>query len=105
MIANKRFRSSSTATSSSVGGFSSARVTMPSDSNFFRLARRDSSSRSAAARDFGSARSSSTYSEGSSTSWQNSTARQAANGRSEEHTSELQSLMRISYAVFCLKKK
>src|SRR3546814_4662152 len=37
---------------------------------------------------------------------------QATNGkdgnheyRSEEHTSELQSLMRISYAVFCLKKK
>src|SRR3546814_9562079 len=30
----------------------------------------------------------------------------AANAdRSEEHTSELQSLMRISYAVFCLKKK
>src|SRR3546814_6495664 len=31
----------------------------------------------------------------------------SANGahRSEEHTSELQSLMRISYAVFCLKKK
>src|SRR3546814_1163909 len=29
----------------------------------------------------------------------------AANLRSEEHTSELQSLMRISYAVFCLKKK
>src|SRR3546814_1079223 len=29
----------------------------------------------------------------------------AAAGRSEEHTSELQSLMRISYAVFCLKKK
>src|SRR3546814_8838881 len=28
-----------------------------------------------------------------------------ANTRSEEHTSELQSLMRISYAVFCLKKK
>src|SRR3546814_2920749 len=26
-------------------------------------------------------------------------------GRSEEHTSELQSLMRISYAIFCLKKK
>src|SRR3546814_6846890 len=26
-------------------------------------------------------------------------------GRSEEHTSELQSLMRISYAVFCLKQK
>src|SRR3546814_1244827 len=29
----------------------------------------------------------------------------AAARRSEEHTSELQSLMRISYAVFCLKKK
>src|SRR3546814_3681647 len=29
----------------------------------------------------------------------------ADTGRSEEHTSELQSLMRISYAVFCLKKK
>src|SRR3546814_5067981 len=28
-----------------------------------------------------------------------------SDGRSEEHTSELQSLMRISYAVFCLKKK
>src|SRR3546814_10646531 len=28
-----------------------------------------------------------------------------AENRSEEHTSELQSLMRISYAVFCLKKK
>src|SRR3546814_10621651 len=31
--------------------------------------------------------------------------RQAVDDRSEEHTSELQSLMRISYAVFCLKKK
>src|SRR3546814_6912099 len=31
--------------------------------------------------------------------------RAKANARSEEHTSELQSLMRISYAVFCLKKK
>src|SRR3546814_7110194 len=30
---------------------------------------------------------------------------EAGQGRSEEHTSELQSLMRISYAVFCLKKK
>src|SRR3546814_7557768 len=30
---------------------------------------------------------------------------QIMEGRSEEHTSELQSLMRISYAVFCLKKK
>src|SRR3546814_7606341 len=29
----------------------------------------------------------------------------AARGRSEAHTSELQSLMRISYAVFCLKQK
>src|SRR3546814_1668187 len=29
----------------------------------------------------------------------------AFGGRSEEHTSELQSLMRISYAVFCLKNK
>src|SRR3546814_8908055 len=31
--------------------------------------------------------------------------RHDANARSEEHTSELQSLMRISYSVFCLKKK
>src|SRR3546814_10874369 len=31
--------------------------------------------------------------------------RHARDDRSEEHTSELQSLMRISYAVFCLKKK
>src|SRR3546814_9226383 len=30
---------------------------------------------------------------------------QVSRPRSEEHTSELQSLMRISYAVFCLKKK
>src|SRR3546814_7828633 len=30
---------------------------------------------------------------------------QKVGGRSEEHTSELQSLMRISYAVFCLKQK
>src|SRR3546814_2418775 len=30
---------------------------------------------------------------------------EALTGRSEEHTSELQSLMRISYAVFCLQKK
>src|SRR3546814_8234083 len=33
------------------------------------------------------------------------TRAEAGNFRSEEHTSELQSLMRISYAVFCLKKK
>src|SRR3546814_4266129 len=40
------------------------------------------------------------------TPWQQPTAGgQAAGPRSEEHTSELQSLMRISYAVFCLKKK
>src|SRR3546814_7223290 len=32
-------------------------------------------------------------------------ARPAFNSRSEEHTSELQSLLRNSYAVFCLKKK
>src|SRR3546814_8932639 len=32
-------------------------------------------------------------------------SRYKGQGRSEEHTSELQSLMRISYAVFCLKKK
>src|SRR3546814_6488790 len=32
-------------------------------------------------------------------------ARRTVERRSEEHTSELQSLMRISYAVFCLKKK
>src|SRR3546814_2126134 len=31
--------------------------------------------------------------------------RYGGDDRSEEHTSELQSLMRISYAVFCLKKK
>src|SRR3546814_1917329 len=43
--------------------------------------------------------------------WQTTVAEQRAanvharDGRSEEHTSELQSLMRISYAVFCLKKK
>src|SRR3546814_1231963 len=34
-----------------------------------------------------------------------STADAVRDARSEEHTSELQSLMRISYAVFCLKKK
>src|SRR3546814_7985065 len=40
--------------------------------------------------------------------WQISECREHHDGiraRSEEHTSELQSLMRISYAVFCLKKK
>src|SRR3546814_3817336 len=39
--------------------------------------------------------------------WNNSQIRTFLAGiaRSEEHTSELQSLMRISYAVFCLKKK
>src|SRR3546814_5242061 len=39
-----------------------------------------------------------------SAEFDNSSARQQ-NVRSEEHTSELQSLMRISYAVLCLKKK
>src|SRR3546814_8109552 len=34
-----------------------------------------------------------------------STDARSSRRRSEEHTSELQSLMRISYAVFCLKKK
>src|SRR3546814_3444565 len=38
-------------------------------------------------------------------SWCFSTSRSEPVLRSEEHTSELQSLMRISYAVFCLKKK
>src|SRR3546814_1051380 len=38
--------------------------------------------------------------------WRRSAAEAAPEvGRSEEHTSELQSLMRTSYAVFCLKKK
>src|SRR3546814_6820260 len=36
---------------------------------------------------------------------QPSPGRRGTERRSEEHTSELQSLMRISYAVFCLKKK
>src|SRR3546814_9238489 len=43
-----------------------------------------------------------------SRSWVNTSARSRTRWRvlrSEEHTSELQSLMRISYAVFCLKKK
>src|SRR3546814_7828874 len=37
--------------------------------------------------------------------WIDGGPRAALPARSEEHTSELQSLMRISYAVFCLKKK
>src|SRR3546814_1075573 len=37
--------------------------------------------------------------------WLSTICRTVASSRSEEHTSELQSLMRISYAVFCLKKK
>src|SRR3546814_9797147 len=37
--------------------------------------------------------------------WPRRDPRMVAARRSEEHTSELQSLMRISYAVFCLKKK
>src|SRR3546814_2832621 len=39
------------------------------------------------------------------TGWKGSDKATARIERSEEHTSELQSLMRISYAVFCLKKK
>src|SRR3546814_9301687 len=38
-------------------------------------------------------------------SWPDGELCSRLNSRSEEHTSELQSLMRISYAVFCLKKK
>src|SRR3546814_9155204 len=38
-------------------------------------------------------------------SWRRNSAITATTSRSEEHTSELQSLMRNSYAVFCLKKK
>src|SRR3546814_3269933 len=37
--------------------------------------------------------------------WRASSSRRLLETRSEEHTSELQSLMRISYAVFCLKKQ
>src|SRR3546814_5606973 len=37
--------------------------------------------------------------------WPEEVNRKVAGARSEEHTSELQSLMRTSYAVFCLKKK
>src|SRR3546814_7300304 len=37
--------------------------------------------------------------------WADSVKNMFEKKRSEEHTSELQSLMRISYAVFCLKKK
>src|SRR3546814_2860162 len=37
--------------------------------------------------------------------WWLATVMELADPRSEEHTSELQSLMRLSYAVFCLKKK
>src|SRR3546814_6080950 len=37
--------------------------------------------------------------------WPGLESARAEDDRSEEHTSELQSLMRISYAVFCLKKK
>src|SRR3546814_3286453 len=43
--------------------------------------------------------------EASPTSGPTAPASRRPSSRSEEHTSELQSLMRISYAVFCLKKK
>src|SRR3546814_5428730 len=39
------------------------------------------------------------------TTWASPNSKALPGPRSEEHTSELQSLMRISYAVFCLKKK
>src|SRR3546814_5405569 len=42
---------------------------------------------------------------GTSWNWRGVCPVKRLNSRSEEHTSELQSLMRISYAVFCLKKK
>src|SRR3546814_2373905 len=47
----------------------------------------------------------STSAEGEQTVERADTTTTAPTSRSEEHTSELQSLMRISYAVFCLKKK
>src|SRR3546814_2648188 len=43
--------------------------------------------------------------EGEAISWHVQEVLKKRRARSEEHTSELQSLMRISYAVFCLKKK
>src|SRR3546814_3679202 len=43
--------------------------------------------------------------DGNDHTWPVSWSRVSKKARSEEHTSELQSLMRISYAVFCLKKK
>src|SRR3546814_3485765 len=43
--------------------------------------------------------------ESMSRDWSTAAITSHAGRRSEEHTSELQSLMRISYAVFCLKKK
>src|SRR3546814_5404244 len=54
----------------------------------------------------GSAISSAVVSQGPKTAKQSPDLRKLRSSvRSEEHTSELQSLMRISYAVFCLKKK
>src|SRR3546814_5282847 len=46
-----------------------------------------------------------TRSKADSDAWDFASLLIGVNNRSEEHTSELQSLMRISYAVFCLKKK
>src|SRR3546814_1835339 len=45
------------------------------------------------------------YREAQAKAYEDLKQRRQAVARSEEHTSELQSLMRISYAVFCLKKK
>src|SRR3546814_5242973 len=47
----------------------------------------------------------STVEDGAAVGTDNVVSEPSGVGRSEEHTSELQSLMRISYAVFCLKKK
>src|SRR3546814_2112226 len=53
----------------------------------------------------GSSRRKPSSSAATSSAWVRNGACPPCSTRSEEHTSELQSLMRISYAVFCLKKK
>src|SRR3546814_3687494 len=71
-------------------------ATQREDSRAVRQASGVGQSRGASTRRCGSA--------GSKPAWPAETASETR-ARSEEHTSELQSLMRISYAVFCLKKK
>src|SRR3546814_1580594 len=76
---------------------------------------RSSSSPSARQKIFSTARANAIFAHGGRPYWRWQRSRRAMTGieptpnitasRSEEHTSELQSLMRISYAVFCLKKK